>query len=655
MANYQTLKSAIQDVVKTNGNNEITGALLQQSLLAMISSLGQGYQFVGIAEPTTNPGTPDAKVFYLAGQNGTYPYFSGLSLNDGEIAILTFDTQWHKLSNNFVSKQMLGAAISEIEPINNYGTINNAPDEEDITTNPQNLLQFKDRSTLNGLGYVILRMDKTFSEQVTKQDTIYEVRYNFDLGGNTIVIPQNSILQFNGGILSNGTLKGQNTKITAPVCKIFNGIDTDGTWNIPQIYPEWFGTKNNITDDDSAAIQDAINMSNLNGCGCCVLSSFYRINNTLNNIKHLLFNGGELALYNDITAIQITGDYRVVDGNGKIAVYISSYTQNIIEFLGASQTCKINGIKLYGYRYDAVGGTGIKFITTGGRHFGHNINVDLRNLTIGIDIDSSKNWANNFTFNILTAYCSKTVNIHGSNESSGHYGVIKGQAGHNVTGGCVVYDEDTIGSFWDINVFDTGVSAYNKTLLNIRSGYAKIPKSDIAHNTHLGNWTSNWTPNIYLPEMSCVKNCDAKTWIIKEPIGNAALLTNPVTAIGMGFKAASDAIASGVNSDNDGIKITFNFPHPIYLGVISMFISTNNAPKIIKITATGASGTESVIIDKFAFENGKTINSEELFTYRSRFNCTSLSVEFMGTLSGTYTRCRYIGIQDMYGQDFVNE
>ena len=35
MANYATLKAAIQDVVRTNGNNEITGALLQQSLLAM--------------------------------------------------------------------------------------------------------------------------------------------------------------------------------------------------------------------------------------------------------------------------------------------------------------------------------------------------------------------------------------------------------------------------------------------------------------------------------------------------------------------------------------------------------------------------------------------------------------------------------------------
>ena len=67
MANYASLKAAIQQVVKTNGNNEITGALLQQSLLAMINALGADYLFVGVAQPSTNPGTPDQNVFYIAG------------------------------------------------------------------------------------------------------------------------------------------------------------------------------------------------------------------------------------------------------------------------------------------------------------------------------------------------------------------------------------------------------------------------------------------------------------------------------------------------------------------------------------------------------------------------------------------------------------
>ena len=56
-------------------------------------------------------------------------------------------------------------------------------DEEDITRNRDGKLQFKDRAYGNGMGYVILRKDKSFAEQVTKENTIYEIRYDFDLNG----------------------------------------------------------------------------------------------------------------------------------------------------------------------------------------------------------------------------------------------------------------------------------------------------------------------------------------------------------------------------------------------------------------------------------------------------------------------------------------
>lgn len=93
MANYATLKTAIQNVVKTNGNNEITGALLQQSLLAMINSLGADYSFVGVALPSTNPGTPDQNVFYIAGP-GTYSNFSGAVVGDGYMGIFKYNGSW---------------------------------------------------------------------------------------------------------------------------------------------------------------------------------------------------------------------------------------------------------------------------------------------------------------------------------------------------------------------------------------------------------------------------------------------------------------------------------------------------------------------------------------------------------------------------------
>lgn len=94
--NYETLKAAIRQVITTNGNNEITGALLQALLISIVDSLGEGYQFIGVATPSTTPGTPDQKVFYFAGTEGAYSNFGAYSLVPGELAIFKYDTAWTK-------------------------------------------------------------------------------------------------------------------------------------------------------------------------------------------------------------------------------------------------------------------------------------------------------------------------------------------------------------------------------------------------------------------------------------------------------------------------------------------------------------------------------------------------------------------------------
>lgn len=93
MAQYATLKAAIAAVIKENGNQEITGDIMQSTLLSMVNSLGAGYQFMGIASPETNPGTPDQNVFYIAGA-GTYPNFSSLIVPDKNIGLLSYNGTW---------------------------------------------------------------------------------------------------------------------------------------------------------------------------------------------------------------------------------------------------------------------------------------------------------------------------------------------------------------------------------------------------------------------------------------------------------------------------------------------------------------------------------------------------------------------------------
>jgi hypothetical protein len=95
MANYEELKTAIKDVIKTNGTQSITGKIMQNSLLSIINSLGSKYQFAGVATTSTNPGTPDQNVFYLAGE-GTYPNFSNLIIDTGQLGILKWNGSWEK-------------------------------------------------------------------------------------------------------------------------------------------------------------------------------------------------------------------------------------------------------------------------------------------------------------------------------------------------------------------------------------------------------------------------------------------------------------------------------------------------------------------------------------------------------------------------------
>ena len=76
MGGYNDLKTAITALIRTNDNQEITGATLQSALLSIINTIGQGSVFKGVATTSTNPGSPDADVFYIAGRPGYYPNFN---------------------------------------------------------------------------------------------------------------------------------------------------------------------------------------------------------------------------------------------------------------------------------------------------------------------------------------------------------------------------------------------------------------------------------------------------------------------------------------------------------------------------------------------------------------------------------------------------
>lgn len=96
MGNYEQLKQAISDVIKTNGNQGITGAIMQNALLSIISTVGSNATFAGIATPDTNPGRPDQNVFYLASEPGIYSNFGGVELTDQVLIFTNKNGNWAK-------------------------------------------------------------------------------------------------------------------------------------------------------------------------------------------------------------------------------------------------------------------------------------------------------------------------------------------------------------------------------------------------------------------------------------------------------------------------------------------------------------------------------------------------------------------------------
>ena len=190
---------------------------------------------------------------------------------------------WNTDVNNWVAEnedfrnnvmQEVNTAVASIKPIEVTGDVTNAPDEEDITSinvGGTDVLKFKDKPytplTYSGMGRKILRKNvvdgvNTLTQSMINQpNTIYEIRYDFDLSGTEITIPDNCILQFDGGSLRNGVLLGD-FRVKAPNSKIFYSISFIGNvQNTLVANLEWFvqnwSTKMDYKLDATDELQEA--------------------------------------------------------------------------------------------------------------------------------------------------------------------------------------------------------------------------------------------------------------------------------------------------------------------------------------------------------------------------------------------------------------
>lgn len=252
------------------------------------------------------------------------------------------------------------------------GNVTNNPDEEDITTEgdtPQTqVLKLKDRAydSLNasGKGYKILRKNwqpingerKNVLTQamINEPNTIYEIRYDFDLNGAEIEIKEGCTLKFDGGSLRKGTLKRDVTINNISNKQIL--YDVNLTISNNTIFAEWFGDMNNdISCDSAIAINKAIQATRHGSTVELPAHNIYISSSVLVD-KAIILNGNSKGLWgnaikvatNNLTAIIVTK--KDFNHGGVIKNLLIERANKDIDFIGidvqAAENYTIDSVKV---------------------------------------------------------------------------------------------------------------------------------------------------------------------------------------------------------------------------------------------------------------------------------------------------------------------
>ena len=234
--------------------------------------------------------------------------YSENSLDDGHISYCKETNKHYKFNSNNQSDPTTGKWVEQHEAV--------PADEEDITEQNGTLQlanKTYDKQSFSGLGRVYLRKnivgDKNVLTQamINKANTIYVIQYDYDLKEASIDIPENCVLQFDGGSLSNGTIIGNGTSIDSIPIYIFKDIIFEGTFK-GEFHVEYMG----------ASIKNEDNSGYFNKAFSSVIkhwvakSSFYKISNTIiiNNNSFFTFKCiGEIIVTKGIDAFKFIGKY----------------------------------------------------------------------------------------------------------------------------------------------------------------------------------------------------------------------------------------------------------------------------------------------------------------------------------------------------------
>lgn len=421
------------------------------------------------------PFSPEAAIYDEKGMRLS-DKLKGLNLNNirdaQDEALSAIDEKENEAIGNFSSQRvipdMLSPEVMALIETSGGGTINNMPDGEDITSKDiaggKSVMQLADRpynpSAFSGKGYTILRKNVSALSRggssniltqgmISQPNTVYIIRYDFDLSGETINIPEGCTLRFDGGSFKNGIVKGNNTLIEANEYNyIFNNVQLKGQYTNSYASVCWFGAINSLKDGvlNQTGCTNAINLALSSDFNAIKFPrGYWFIDNTivLNRRIDILLDG-EMSVVplNNRTDKHISSD-AVLYTNKNISIIEVNYTENRLqrfELIGgaldvslaeeytspvvhvSTKTSKLWGVNIVTSILDrTLRGTGIGVYIDGDyqeRCTGYATYITLRsniyNFAIGckVSLRSGNNaWITDFTENSDIVSCKQAVYI----------------------------------------------------------------------------------------------------------------------------------------------------------------------------------------------------------------------------------------------------
>lgn len=202
-----------------------------------------------------------------------------------------------RIPANSITLEQLSKSV--IDLLSNGNTIINLADDEDLQENECHVIKFKDRVVSDiqaqSYGYKYLRknwvngVNILSSDNINKENTIYVIRYDYDLNNAELTIPENAVLYFQGGSINNGTItnlgkvlgnvrwnnitfNNPSSIIKTAVCSEY-GINNDTDSNTALSFFNVFinkgidiivdnGYNETITEDNSIVLTDSVIINN---------------------------------------------------------------------------------------------------------------------------------------------------------------------------------------------------------------------------------------------------------------------------------------------------------------------------------------------------------------------------------------------------------